>query len=315
VIGQHDKTAKTFSHRFDNKTIAGATTAAGMYTELGAYVDMIFDKKETARHLARRLYRYFVCRQITPEIETDIIEPLATKLQADKYEILPTLRLLLGSKHFFDADDAKNEDEIVGSMIKSPLELALQSISFFNLPIPDPTTQNVPHHLRFWGGTVRNRMLALSGMNLFFPSDVAGYPAYYQAPDYNRAWFNSSSIIARYKVPKILLSGLYTIGGAVNTSTGAKLNIAAWVRNSGVISDPRDAFAVVTDLVKYLFPEEPDGDRMSYFIQDVFLDKLPASDWTYEWDAYISTNNNAEVTIALERLINALMYAPEYQLL
>jgi uncharacterized protein (DUF1800 family) len=315
AVGQHDKNPKQFSYRFDNQIIPGGQNAAGMVTELTAFVDMIFAKKETARLLARRLYRFFVCRHITTEIETDIIEPLATTIQSNGYEILPALRQLLQSKHFFDADDSDNKDEIVGSMIRSPLELALHSITFFGMPIPSPTTQNAIHHLRFYNGGVRTRMMSLAGMSLFLPSDVAGYPAYYQYPDYNRAWFNSSTIISRYKLPTMLLTGKYTIGGQVNTDMGSRINIAQWVRNAGVITSPREADLLVADLLKYLLPETPDAQRMDYFLNTIFLDQLPASDWTYEWDNYIATGSDTEVKLMLERLLTAVMYAPEYQLM
>jgi uncharacterized protein (DUF1800 family) len=311
----HDRNPKQFSYRFDNKVIQGAQNTAAIYTELEQFVDMVFAKKETARLLARRLYRFFVCRQITPEIESDIIEPLATTIQSNNYEVLPALKQLLKSQHFFDADDSDNRDEIIGSMIKSPLELSLQAISFFGLPIPDPTTQNAIHHMRFFNGAVRTRMMSLAGMTIFFPNDVAGYPAYYQEPDYNRAWFNSSTIISRYKLPQILLSGKYTIGGSANTDIGTKLNIVAWVRNSGVIADPREPDLLVQDMLRYLLPEPPDANRANYFLNDILLDKLPASDWIYEWDNYIATGNDGEVKIGLERLVNAIMYAPEYQLM
>jgi uncharacterized protein (DUF1800 family) len=311
----HDKTAKQFSYRFDNQVIQGGQNAAGIYTELQQFVDMIFAKKETARLLARRLYRFFVCRHITPEIETDIIDPLATTIQSNNYEVLPALKQLLNSKHFYDADDSDNKDEIVGSMIKSPLELSLQAISFFGIPIPDPTTQNGIHHQRFYNGAVRTRMMNLAGMPIFFPSDVAGYPAYYQEPDYNRAWFNSSTIISRYKLPQILLTGKNTIGGSVNVEIGAKLNIVPWVRNAGIITEPREPDLLVRDMVHYLLPETPDQQRMSYFLNDILLDNLPANDWTYEWDNYLATGVETEVQIGLGKLINAIMYAPEFQLM
>ncbi len=156
-------------------------------------------------------------------------------------------------------------------------------------------------------------MLGLANYSPFNPSDVAGYPGFYQDPDYSRAWFNSSTIIARYKVPAMLLSGKLTIGGSVNTALGVKLDIAPWVKNSGNISIPEDPYVLVKDLLTYMLPEEVDSDRFNYFYDTVFLNNLPPADWTYEWQNYLSTNNDAEVKIALERLINAIMYSPEYQ--
>jgi hypothetical protein len=62
-----------------------------------------------------------------------------------------------------------------------------------------------------------------------------------------------------------------------------------------------------------MLPQKVDAARFEYFYNTVFLDNLPPYDWTYEWDNYVATNNATEVKIALERLINAIMYSQEYQ--
>lgn len=312
-FAQHDTTAKTFSAHFQGTTIQGATNALGMWTELGAFVDMIFAQPETAKNFCRRAYHYFVSRNITPEIESDIIGPLADTMIANNYEIKPVLEQLLQSQHFFDMDDSDNTDEIIGGLIKSPMELALQAISFYGLPLPDPMTQS-QIYFQFYNRGVAQRMFGLANLPLFFPNDVAGYPAYYQIPDFNRQWFNASTIVARYKLPAMLLSGKLTIGGSDNQPLGIKLDIAPWIKNSGVVSDATDAYVLVQDLLQYFLPEQSDNDRFNYFYNTIFLDNLPPGDWTYEWQNYLSSGNDTEVKIPLERLINAIMYSPEYQL-
>lgn len=314
LFTQHDTGSKVFSSSFQGTVIAGATNAAGVATELSAFVNMIFAQPETAKNLCRRLYRYFIHRDISDEIENDIIALLANTLIANDFEIKPALRQLLASEHFFDADDSDAADEIVGGMIKSPLELALQSISFFDIAIPDPMTQPLTHYRAFYDQAVLNRMFGAANLPLFLPSDVAGYPGLYANPDFSRQWFNSSTIIARYKVPAMLLTGTRQFGGGnPNISIGVKLNIAPWVKNSGFFSDPEDPFALVQELLTYMIPEDIDSARFNYFYNDVFLNQLPPADWTYEWQNYLTTNDATEVTIALERLVSAVMYSPEYQ--
>jgi uncharacterized protein (DUF1800 family) len=303
---------KQFSPRFQNTVIQGATNAAGMWSELDAFVNMIFSQPETAKNLCRRLYRFFVSKNISPEIETDIVMPLANTLIANNFEVKPVLLQLLQSKHFFDEDDSDNKDEIVGGMIKSPLELAYHALSFFNLVPPDPATQPGQNYL-FHERGLAQRMLGLANYNPFNPSDVAGYPGFYQYPDYSRAWFNSSTIIARYKIATMLLSGKLTLGTQVNQPLGVKLDIAPWIKNSGVVGDPEDPYVLVQDLLAYMLPETVDNDRFNYFYLSVFLDNLPPADWTYEWQHFVATNIDTEVKIPLERLINAIMFSPEYQ--
>jgi hypothetical protein len=239
--------------------------------------------------------------------------PLADIFRNNNYEIVPVLKKLLKSEHFYDADDSDNKDEIFGGMIKSPLDLTLPALSFFNIAIPDPVSQNFQHYIQFYSQGVIERMLGYANLPLFYPIDVAGYPAYHQEPEFNRNWFNSSSIIARYKLPQMLLSGRRVLGAGPNTSIGIKLNIAPWVRDSGISSDPSDPYVLVKDLLDYMLPEEVDDDRFNYFYNQVFLDNLPPADWSYEWQNYLSNNNDQEVKIALERLINYIMFSPEYQ--
>lgn len=313
---QHSPDAKTFSNRFQDTVIPGEATPteAGMWAELQALVDMTFAQPETAKNFCRRLYRYFVSRNITPEIESDIITGLANTMIAANFEIKPVLEQLLQSQHFFDMDDSDNADEIIGGIIKSPLELSLQAISFYQLALPDPMTQPQEYYY-FYNRGMLERMLNQANMPLFFPGDVAGYPGYYQSPDFHRQWFNASTIVARYKLPEMLLSGKLTIGGAPNQPLGIKLNIADWVKNSGHISDPADPYVLVQDMLQYLLPEPTDTDRFNYFYITVFLDQLPPADWTYEWQTYLSNGDATEVTLWLERLVNSIMYSAEYQLL
>ena len=311
-FGQHKPGAKTFSAKFNNTVIPGATNAAGMWVELQAFVDMIFAQPETAKNLCRRLYHYFVSRNITTEIETDIIVPLSNTLIANNYEVLPVLQQLFQSQHFFDADDSDNVDEIIGGMIKSPLELNYQTMSFFGMPLPDPVTNTAVYRQIFELGMLQ-RAFGTANLPLFFASDVAGYPAYYSEPDYSRQWFNSTTIITRYKVGEMFLSGKLTIGNQPNSPLGTKIDIAPWIKNSGVISNALDSQILVEDLLKYLLPEAIDTDRFNYFHIQVFLDSLPPADWTYEWQNYLNTNDATEVTLALERLIKAILYSPEFQ--
>ncbi|MFN4081869.1 MAG: DUF1800 family protein, partial [Saprospiraceae bacterium] len=310
----HDFGTKQFSVRFNNAAISPPSQdEAGMLAELNALTDMIFAQEETARHFCRRLYRMFVHRNITDEIENEVIAPLAQTFRDNDFEMMPVFRQLFGSQHFFDEDDSDNADEIVGGIIKSPLELALQAYAFFQIPIPDPLTQHADY-LRFYQHGLFGRVLGFGGMDLFYPPDVAGYPGYFQQPGFQRQFFNSATIVARYKLPQMLLTGTLAWGPNSDASIGTKFDMAAWVRDSGIFSDPEDGYVLVQELLDYAFPEHPDGDRFNYFLVQIFLDGLPPADWSYEWVNYLATGDDTEVRIPLGRLLNAVMYAPEYQL-
>lgn len=112
----------------------------------------------------------------------------------------------------------------------------------------------------------------------------------------------------------MLLTGTHAWGPGASQDLGTRFDFAAWLRDSGTISDPSDSYVLVQELLRYLFPEEPDNDRFDYFLTTIFLDSLPPADWTYEWQNFLSSGDDSEVRIPLGRLFNAMLYAPEFQL-
>ncbi len=312
VINEHDTSDKLFSDKFQHTLIPGAKTANDMWLEVDAFVDMVFAQEATANTFCRRLYRWFVSKKITPEIENDIIVPLASLFRTGGYEIKPVLQQLLQSQHFFDADDSDNSDEIVGGIIKSPLDIALQTISFFDIPVSSPVHNPLQLYYQEMSLGIGDGMLLDSKFPLFDPPDVAGYPAYYQEPIFSRDWFNSATIIPRYKFPSKLLSGKMSYGPDPEMPIYLRLDIVFWVKNGQVLSNPADPYALVQELLQYLFPEQIDNDRFNYFYEHVFLNHLPPADWSYEWQHFLDTNDDTEVRIPLEKLIHAIMYAPEF---
>ena len=149
-ISKHDTANKVFSEAFNNTEINGQDTEDGMNQELNDFVDMIFDKEETARSYCRKLYRFFVKSEWNNEIDLEIIEPLSQQLINNNYEILPVVTTLLSSKHFFDQADEIDNDDIVGAIIKSPLQLVNEVVTFFQIPIPDLNTNPEEYYGKFF---------------------------------------------------------------------------------------------------------------------------------------------------------------------
>ena len=200
----HDSTDKVFSAAFQNQIISGTSDEAGMENELTQLVNMIFDQDATAEHIVRKLYRFFVYYQITPEVETDIILPLALQFRTGNYEILPVIETLLKSEHFFDADDAETNNNTIGAMIKSPLELLIGTVRYFQIPYLDETEDLVGHY-----DLLRriHTYMELEDMELLEPPLVAGWPAYHQEPAFNRNWISSSTFAQRHNHLRKFVSG------------------------------------------------------------------------------------------------------------
>ncbi len=309
----HDEEDKTFSAKFDNTTISAAIDDNDMFRELNDFVNMVFAKEETAKNYCRKLYRYFVNNKISAEVESDIIAPLAQTLIANNYEIVPCVKQLLKSEHFYDRDDAVATDNHIGSILKSPLENLTQTLSFFKIQLPDPIVDPENHYHRWYALTANRTISVLAGMDIYRPDSVAGYPAYFQEPLLSENWFSGSTLIARYKLAEILLTGRRVLNGGDNG--GVEFDIVDFVANGNVISFPAEATSMVQEFTNYLFAEQPLPDRFNYLLNDVFLDNLSLLNWEFEWTNYMNTGNDESVRIPLERLFKALLSSQEFQMM
>ncbi|MEZ4826464.1 MAG: DUF1800 family protein [Bacteroidia bacterium] len=316
--GKHDETDKVFSHAFNNNIIPGRTTVQGMLDEVSDFVEMIFDQDATAAYICRRLYRFFVKYQISQEVEDDIIQPLAVFFRNNDFNIAEILRIMLKSEHFYDEDDSDSGDEIIGSLIKSPLELQTGMIRYFQLAPPDPAVDAFEAYVNFyrWG---MQRPMSDACFDLFAPPEVAGYQPVYQAPEYNRLWFSAKSIPARYAIVDEHIDGPAVL----------QFDVMAFVNNPALVNDfqgndpqgapgphpgARIAHHLVAELADYLLPEPLDQSRFDYFLHDVLLDTLTELNWMFEWDNYIALGDDTNVKPQIKKLIRALLQSPEYQL-
>lgn len=309
---QHEEADKTFSSAFQNEVITAAVDEADMHRELDDYIDMIFAQDATALTICRRIYIYFVGRYITDAVETDIIIPLANTLRTNDYNLEIVLRELLSSVHFYDEDDTPANEKIIGSMIKSPMENTLGALNYLNVTIPDNVLESINHYDGFYKRGFIFTFGDKSGMYIFKPANVAGYPAYHQNPDFHRNWFNSNTVVSRYKLPEQLLLGKRVlVPGDIGT---VKLELVPFIATPGQFTDPGDATILVTELSDYMFCETPDADRIQYFV-DILVGDFDEAYWANLWTYYVSSYDEDEVKSPLESLIKTMMYAPEFQLM
>jgi uncharacterized protein (DUF1800 family) len=308
---QHNVTDKQFSAAFNDTliqttgVIGSNTTIQGVYDELDDVIDMIFTSPHTAKNICRRIYREFVYFDITNEIETDIIEPLALILEQNNFQITSVLEVLLTSEHFYDLDSAPTDDNNIGAIIKSPLDLIIGTIRLFELSVPDKTT-DLENHYELYSQVLS--YLDDQGLSFFEPYDVAGYDAYFQEPGFHRNWISSNYLANRYKFAEFLIDGFTNSNGDMLL----QLDIVQFVVTK--CSNPGDSDILMQELTDWMIPIQLTIERFDYFKDDVLLDQLSAANWTIEWNNYIGTNDDTNVRVQLERLALAIMQSPEYQL-
>lgn len=311
-FSDHNTSPKTFSSAFNNTTIASASDANSMDTELDNYIEMVFNQPATAKNICRKLYMYFVKSNISSEVENDIIVPLAEEFYQNGYEILPIIRKLLESQHFYDLDDSNITDESIGGIIKCPLQQLSEICTYLKATIPDPSLNPLGFYNSFWWNFINNSFFSGSNMVLFAPESVAGHAAYYQAPEFDKIWISSSTIIAKYRLGESLLDGVNRISGNSNITT--KINISEVLKNSDIVSNPSDPIVLTSELCNALFAQETNMDRINYFMNSFLLQGLSNYYWTQAWNSFISTNNNSVVESRLKLLVTKILRAPESQM-
>lgn len=172
----HDTSTKHLSPRLNSAILSNKGVS-----EYNDIIDLLFTKQATAIHFTKRLYKWFCADEISPQTQKELIEPLASLLIENNYEVKPVLTALLSSEHFFALSASS-------ARIKNPLQYTFDLLHFLPLSLPEAVTGKYT----FWSGIFE--YITKMGMELLKPPSVAGWKAYYQAPGYSRLWVNSASL-------------------------------------------------------------------------------------------------------------------------
>lgn len=294
VPARHDTTTKQFSAAFNNQAIID--NGADEYKDL---IAMIFTKIETAKHICRKLYRWFVYYTLDAQVEQDIIDPLATMLINNNFEIKPVLETLFKSEHFFDTLNQ-------GCIIKNPVDQTLSLIRQFEVEIPDAAT-DLEAQYRIWQAAAE--VAAIQQMYILNPPSVAGWPAYYQKPLYHEGWITSATLGARAGFAKAMVfAGVGNRNGRMIIDPLAFLN---------VVSDPTDPNILIGEWAKLLFPQPLLQSQLD-FLKDALIPGLPDYEWTIEYNDFLLNPNDQlmrEAIIAkLKALLVTMLSMAEYYL-
>lgn len=288
---RHDKTTKVFSDAFGKASIQNKDAE-----EYKSLVDMIFSKKETARYLVRKIYRWLMYYKIDQTIENQIIEPLATTLYDNNYEIKPVLEQLLSSEHFFSTD-------FHGSQIKNPLDFTIGVFRKCGIKLSDTELTNY----EMWNElfySCRNMEMALGD-----PPDVAGWPQYYKEPSYYELWVNSVTVPVRSSY-----TDTYCNNGI--TKAAFKYIIDPFVLTT-IVTNPSDVGILINSFAQILIPVSLSSLQLTQ-LKEVIIPGLPDSSWTFEWNKYANNPNDATqktlVGKKLLALLKAIFRMPEFYL-
>ncbi len=295
--GKHDKTTKTLSHRFGNVQIEDAGDQ-----EYAQLIDIIFESPHAALFICRKLYRWFVFYDITEEVETTIIEPMAEMLRESDYDILPVLKTLLLSEHFY-------EDERAGCMIKNPLDYVLSITNGYGTKMPEELATN------YFANALIFEFVSESQMSIYNLPSVAGWKAYYQSPGYYQIWINSVTLPLRHAASRGLSESKDVLIPQVNLTIPIGIDAIAVLDDT---SDPYDVNKVVSEVTKIHLPRALADDQY-LLLKESLLGGLPDFEWSVEYGQYVADPDNEELRLGIDKkmrsLIDTMMKMPEFQLM
>jgi uncharacterized protein (DUF1800 family) len=140
---------------------------------------IVLKQPAVARHICRRLYRWFISESSTPS--DDLIEPLAAELRASNYSIEHVVGIMLRSRHFFSPAGYRQR-------VKSPVEFCVGAIRQLE---PRRTPNLLP---------LADRSCEDQGQILFDPPSVKGWNG-------GSAWLDSNGTLVRLNWVTEFLNG------------------------------------------------------------------------------------------------------------
>jgi uncharacterized protein (DUF1800 family) len=294
---RHDTSDKVFSSFYNNTTVKGKTSTAGA-NETDELVDMIFQQNEVAMYLCRKLYRFFVYYEIDATTEENVIKPMATIFRNNNYEIKPVLEALFKSEHFFDELN-------MSCYIKTPLDFIVSLIRQYNVKVPEAT-----HELQYGMYNTIRSYSSLLLQDIGDPPNVAGWPAYYQEPQFTELWINSDTLPRRNQLSDILISFGYKYAGET-------LIIDA-LTFANTFDNVTDINKFIDEVVFLLYPFDISKKQKDYLKSILLSGQTQDYYWTDAWNLYKTnpgnTANTNYVNLVLRSMFKYLMNLAEYQL-
>ncbi len=288
VSNRHDTGTKQLSPRFDNIVISD-----GGAEEYKNVIAIIFQKAEVARFISRKIYNWFLHAEITSEVEANIIEPMAQLMIADNYEIKSVVKALIRSEHFF-------AQTFRGCMVNHPADFYFKILNTFQLAMPDDPLHKYRLYLVFY------RQLANMEMAFLYHPTVAGWKAFYQAPQYTKIWINSVSLPLRQTASDRFINGFNNNGFRV------ELNVLDFVANLDNPTDPND---LINELAGLLFSQAITSAQLSA-LKSIILPGIEDYNWTVEYGDFLAGDDSLRGSIEnkLQALIKAMLRMPEFYL-
>ncbi len=239
-------------------------------------IDLLFQERgvEVCRFICDKMYKFFVSPSVDALITMDIIEPLAQTMMANNYELVPVLKQLFKSEHFFD-------DRAIGVVIKSPFDTIFGFVKETEFFYDD----SIMESFLYYSG--------LMGQEIFDPPDVSGWQR-------DEEWINTSTLTGRWELMQLYVTFLFGNGYELTLTDLAK----DLTNNS---NDPEFITQVLVDhfVPKQLYTLTDYDIATDIFKWDVPQNYYDTGQWNLDW-------STAPYQVVL--LLNHIARMPEFQL-
>ena len=278
--GQHDTTTKQLSQR-----LGGAVINNGGAQEYEHLIDLIFEQRNTALHICRKLYRWFVYYKIEESTEANVVEAMAEILIQNNFELKPVVEALLRSAHFFHITS-------IGPMIKNPLDFMFDVVKTFQVDLPP----RLNAQYTIWASLYR--YVQLMEIEYYLPPSVAGWKAYYQEPQYYRTWINAATLNARAEFSDLMA----TVGFPYGNQRLA-IDALKFLASITGVDDPN---TLVREVGQIIFPQ-PLTDGQYDQLKEILVPGLPDYEWTIEYGQYKQNPQDSDLAASIESRIRLLL--------
>lgn len=296
---RHDTASKTFSSFYGGTIIAGTGWTNAGYDELDALLNMIFAKDEVAKYIVRKLYRFFVYYKIDSTVEANVIVPLADLFRTgpvggQPYDIKPVMEALLTSDHFYQSAQ-------IGCMIKNPIDYVVGFARVFNVDFPaasDPNNQY--RNWRYLHDSANTMQMRIGNA-----PNVAGWPAYYQEPNFHELWVNSETLRKRKEFTDRLITSNFN---------GSNMDVIAF---TATLSSPADPNLLIDEVIQLVHIIDSDSTIKTQLKSILLSGQAADFYWTDAWNAYLAnptTSNTNTVKNRLNTFYQAIVGMAEYLL-
>ncbi len=194
-------------------------------------IDLLLEQRRTAEFITEKVYRHFVHH--VPDQE--MIKIWSKYFYESGYNISALLRMIFDSDHFYAGANR-------GNRIKSPVDYLVSIMRLLNI--------------RFGSSEGPILIQKLLGQMLFFPPNVSGWPE-------QRAWIDSSSLITRLHLPKVI----FQMGS---------LEVL-----------PKEAFAGNEDILKFKKFRQKLDVQIDWSELEAYLDSIPPNEIGTRLSEYI----------------------------